>query len=524
MAAKRTKPALRASRALTLALLLVVIGAASALAHPLGNFTINRYSKVTIGQDAAHLLYILDMAEIPTYQEMSAIDRNGDGEADSAEQTDYLTEAAQRLAGNLALTLNGQKIVWQVNDSRFTFAPGQGGLDTLRLEFHYAALLPADTVGDAAFADNNFPGKLGWQEVVVVAEESRNLLSSSVPGQDISQELRAYPQELLQSPPRINRATFQIGGAALAGRAERGVVQAGLPVTAPSTTSTDPFAELINLPISGPGALLLALLAAFVWGGAHALSPGHGKTIVAAYLVGSRGTARHALFLGLTTTLTHTAGVFILGLITLFASRYILPETLFPWLGVLSGLLVVGIGASMIWQRLRPASAEAHSHHSHSHEHPHAHPHAHTHDDNHSHSHDDTVHTHGGHSFDRLTPSHSHLPPGSDGTPITWRGLLALGVSGGLLPCPSALVVMLGAIALQRVAFGLLLIVVFSFGLASVLALIGILMVHAGKLLKYVPESGRFLRLAPVASALFITLAGGGITAQALLKTGLLGL
>ncbi|MBI3957430.1 MAG: high-affinity nickel-transporter [Chloroflexi bacterium] len=440
---------------------------------------------------------------------MAAIDRNRDGEADATEQVEYLGGMAERLAGNLALTLNGEEAAWRVSDSHFAFAPGQGGLNTLRLEFRYVALLPGGALWDGAFQDNNFPGKLGWQEVIIQADEGRSLVSSSAPSQDMSQELRAYPQELLQSPPRVNSATFQVDGAALSGVRNGAVAQAGIPVTARATGSADPFAELIALPIAGPSALLLALLAAFVWGAAHALAPGHGKTIVAAYLVGSRGTARHALFLGLTTTLTHTAGVFVLGFITLFASRYILPERLYPWLGVLSGLLVVGIGLSLIWQRLRPARDAAHAHHDHSHQHPHEH--------SHEHSHDDTTHSHDGHT-------HSHLPPGSDGAPITWRSLLALGVSGGLLPCPSALVVMLGAIALQRVAFGLLLIVVFSFGLASVLTLIGILMVHAGKLVSYVPESGRFLRLAPIASALFITLAGGGITAQALLQTGLLGL
>lgn len=503
---------MRMASAVTIALLLLVIGSASALAHPLGNFTINRYSKLTIGQETVRLLYVLDMAEIPTYQEMSAIDRNGDGDADASEQADYLALMADRLADNLVLRLNGAKADWRVSGTNFAFVPGQGGLNTLRLEFRYVALLPTGSRWDAIFQDENFPNKVGWQEVAVIAAEGSRLLSSSAPSQDSSQELRAYPQNLLQSPPRVNSATFQAVGGAFSPALDSTPAPVGVPLADPSAVRADPFADMISMPISGPGALLLALLAAFVWGGAHALSPGHGKTIVAAYLVGARGTARHALFLGLTTTLTHTAGVFVLGIITLFASRYILPEQLYPWLGVLSGLLVVGIGASMIWQRLRQATPHSHDHsHDHFHDHSHEHPHDHSH---HSHSHQ--PHSHGGHS-------HSHLPPGSDGAPITWRSLLALGVSGGLLPCPSALVVMLGAIALQRVAFGLLLIVVFSFGLASVLTLIGILMVHAGKLVRYVPESGRVLRLAPIASALFITLAGGGITAQALLQTGLLG-
>jgi ABC-type nickel/cobalt efflux system permease component RcnA len=258
------------------------------------------------------------------------------------------------------------------------------------------------------------------------------------------------------------------------------------------------------------------LLAAFGWGALHALSPGHGKTIVAAYLVGSRGTAQHALFLGLTTTITHTAGVFALGGVTLFASRFILPEQLYPWLGLLSGLLVVGIGASLVWGRLAALlgfGRREHHHHDHSHEHTHGHDHEHDHRHGlvHHHHHDDD-HGH----------SHSHLPPGSDGAPVTWRNLLALGISGGLLPCPSALVLMLGAIALDRVAFGLVLILIFSLGLASVLTAIGILLVYAGQLFTRIPESNRLLRVMPVASAAFITLVGVIISWQALVQTGVL--
>jgi ABC-type nickel/cobalt efflux system permease component RcnA len=267
----------------------------------------------------------------------------------------------------------------------------------------------------------------------------------------------------------------------------------------------DRFAELITIPTLGPGAILLALLAAFGWGALHALSPGHGKTIVAAYLVGSRGTARHALFLGLTTTLTHTAGVFALGFVTLFASRYILPEKLYPWLGLLSGLLVILIGVSLVWGRLSSLWGIAqHSHH---------HEHGHSHGWLHDHSHDDT---HG------LGHTHTHVPSREDGGRVTWRSLLALGVSGGLLPCPSALVLMLGAIALERVALGLVLILVFSIGLASVLTAIGVALVYAGEWFQRIPESGRLLRIMPVASAAFITLVGAGISWQALLQTGIL--
>jgi ABC-type nickel/cobalt efflux system permease component RcnA len=263
----------------------------------------------------------------------------------------------------------------------------------------------------------------------------------------------------------------------------------------------DGFTQLITAENLSPLTLLIALALSFGWGAAHALTPGHGKSIVAAYLVGSRGTTRHALFLGLTTTATHTVGVFALGFLTLFAARFILPEQLYPWLGVASGVLVAVMGGSLLGERLSRLKGE----HFHAHDHSHPHDHHHPHDHNHDHGH-----------------THTHLPPGANGSAITWRGLLALGVSGGLIPCPSALVVMLSAIALQRIGFGLLLIVAFSLGLASVLTLIGILWVHAGRLFNRVPSSGRLFWVLPIGSALFIAVIGLGMALQALLQTGIL--
>ena len=250
----------------------------------------------------------------------------------------------------------------------------------------------------------------------------------------------------------------------------------------------------------GPWTILTSLLIAAILGGVHAFTPGHGKTVVGAYLVGSRGTARHALLLGLVVTATHTLGVYALGLGTLAASAWIVPERLFPWISVISGLLVVAVGASLATSRLRAAAGHHHHHHHGDHHH-----HDHEHDHHHHHEHD---HDHG----------HAHLP--QPGTPMTIRSLVALGVSGGLLPCPSALVVMLGAIALGRVAFGLALIVGFSVGLASVLTAIGIVLVYARGLLERLPLDGRFARYAPVASALVISLAGIAVVVEALAQMG----
>ena len=260
------------------------------------------------------------------------------------------------------------------------------------------------------------------------------------------------------------------------------------------------------------GTVIVALAGAFVWGAMHAMSPGHGKTIVGAYLAGSRATPQHAVFLGLTTTIAHTIGVFALGLVTLFASNYILPEQLYPWLSFLSGLMVIAIGLNMFISRMRsnpmpwrslfkPSHVGHHHHHDHQHHHHHDHHHAHG-------------HSHG---------EHSHLPTGADGAPVNWRSLLALSISGGLLPCPSALVMLLSAIAVGQIGFGLVMVLVFSLGLAGVLTGLGLLLVFSKRLFERLPKKVPvpLLRVLPALSALFVALIGLGITTQALMQIGL---
>ena len=269
--------------------------------------------------------------------------------------------------------------------------------------------------------------------------------------------------------------------------------------------------------------LLIAISGAFVWGAMHAMSPGHGKTIVGAYLAGSRATAQHALFLGLTATITHTTGVFALGLVTLFASEFILPEQLYPWLSFLSGVMVVTIGLNLFISRMRSTQLLKRSPLGHSHigyqtddDHPHDY-HSHDHHSHDHHSHDHKHH----HAHEHSHAGHSHLPPGADDSPVTWRSLLALGISGGLVPCPSALVLLLSSIALGRVGFGLVLVFVFSLGLAGTLTGLGLLLVGARRLFERLPTQVRLVRVLPTVSALFVTLLGLGITTQALLQIGM---
>lgn len=496
--------------ALVLSLSLPIV----ASAHPLGNFTVNRYSKLQVGAQRLQILYVLDMAEIPAHAERAQIDVDGDGSLSTAELDRYRTAAAAALLQGVTLTVDGTRTPLELQTARLSFPSGQAGLPTLRLELtaHTAELSGGEH--DVRYVDRNYADRLGWQEIIASARSGGTLARTSVPAEDRSQELTKYPQDLLNDPPRVSEAAFAWQAGTGSEVAERGTaVQAAAATSGPlaadampaaSGRPTDPFADLVAIPELGLGAVLLALAAAVGWGAMHAMSPGHGKTLVAAYLVGAHGTARHALFLGLTTTITHTAGVFALGFVTLALSRYVLPEQLYPWLSAASGVLVVVIGLSLARRRL---FGDAHHHvEEHAHDHGHDHGHTHDHGDEHDHEHTHDHHHHG----------HSHVPPGGDGRPVTWRGLLALGISGGLLPCPSALVLMLGAISLNRIGFGLLLIVAFSLGLAGVLTLFGIALVHAGKWFERIPEGGRLIRFVPAASALFITAAGLVITLQAL--------
>ncbi|MGD1898257.1 MAG: nickel/cobalt transporter [Phormidesmis sp.] len=266
------------------------------------------------------------------------------------------------------------------------------------------------------------------------------------------------------------------------------------------------------------GKWLLSLAGAFLWGALHSMSPGHGKTLVAAYLIGERATPLHAVFLAMTTTITHTLGVFALGFITLFAARYILPEQLYPWLSLVSGSMVVVIGLNLLWQRWRRsqnlAKASAiHSHHHHDDDHHHEHGHHHEHNHHHEHGHH---HSHGEHSHNNHT--HSHLPAAA-GEAVTWRKLLLLGLSAGLVPCPAALVLLLGAIAIGNPFSGLVLVLVFSLGLSVVLTALGLILVYAKQMFKQLPAPKRaIVEWLPTASACGIVVIGTGIFARSLMQ------
>jgi nickel/cobalt transporter (NicO) family protein len=502
-------------------------------AHPLGNFTINHYSRIEFSDEAAHVTYILDLAEIPTLQQKKHLDTDGDGTLSDTEAATYLDDELPSLLKGLRLEVGNEVLPLRVLDRSAKFVAGQGGLPTLRIEARLLADLPNDWEEHDAgyFTDRNYDDRIGWREIVVRGGPGVAIENSTAPSADASNELRSYPQDSLSSPLDVREARFTLApgkgiGAVRATEGSGMDNSAGVPGRVASLISASRLSASI---------IMISVLIAFFWGAAHALTPGHGKTVVAAYLVGARGTARHAGLLGLTVTLTHTAGVFALGAVTLYLSRYVVPEALYPWLSIVSGLLVVAIGLSLLYRRLRgvfwvssgkvehahaepPLAESTHTYHHSSHEqrHTHAHPaRAHSHmDHRHPHTAHEHAHSHGDHT-------HSHLPPGADGSKVTWRSLLILGVSGGLVPCPAALVLLLSAISLHRLGFGMVLVVAFSAGLAIVLTGVGLLMIYARRLFERFPFEARVPRFLPVASAMAVSLAGLAIVLGALKQAGI---
>ena len=503
-------------------------------AHPLGNFTVSRYSRLELTPGLARLRYVVDMAEIPTFQERAAIDADRDGRIADAEADAYAERQAEQIRRNIRLTVDGRQVDVRLTEREIAFPEGQGGLETLRLGLWFEAPLPPISGAiSAEYRDDNFADRLGWREIVVRGGPGIDLSGATVPDADISDELRSYPEDMLQRP--LDRREARFSFAPGAGKPLDAASTAGATVT----RGQDRFAALIARDLTLP-VILVSLLVAMGLGALHALGPGHGKTVVAAYLVGSRGTTKHAVFLGLTVTLTHTSSVFALGLVTLYLSEFILPEQLFPWLSFLSGAGIAALGVGLLWSRTRtllrrraipaqhhhhgdpptPAHVHAHAtlqppararmrHHTAEPGHVHGQDHGHSHAHAHEHEHDSSLHSHGG----RV---HSHLPPGTAGERVTWKSLLALGISGGILPCPSALVVLLTAISLHRVGYGMLLIFAFSVGLAGVLTGIGLLLVHARGLFRRLPLDSAVARITPVLSAAVVTALGAVIAFRAL--------
>jgi ABC-type nickel/cobalt efflux system permease component RcnA len=498
------------------------------LAHPMGNFSISHYSGITISLGFLEVRYWIDMAEIPTFQEMQ---QNGiEARRDDPHQPAYLSSQAAAFAKGLHVTLNGSALALEAVSQGVIFPPGAGNLPTMKFGFTYRAQIDVDCTAAPChleYEDTNFASRAGWKEVVVIAGREISLIDSTAPDHDRSEQLSNYPTDLLASPPQVLQARVAFSTTNAQPQAVRSRIVAkksgrspqgpgGIHNTneftcaAPSAsckvfsgaegsatislgpnqqpTPRNAFTELMATKQFGFGIMLLSALIAAGLGALHALEPGHGKTIVAAYLVGSRGTPRHALLLGIVVTISHTAGVYLLGGVTLYAQKYIFPDRIYPLLGVLSGILTAGMGCFLFLQRYLGGQF------------------------GHSHSTDFSP---------AGQPSLTEGPYARTGA--SPRQLLILGMTGGMVPCPAALVVLLSAVALHRTGFGLLLITAFSIGLAAVLIAMGFVAVYAGRMMSRLPfEAPLIQRWLPMASAAMISVLGCGIATRGLMAAGIL--
>ncbi len=462
---------------------LCFVAALALLAHPMGNFSVNHYTKITVGPRGADLLYVLDLAEIPSFEILKQwkLERT----SPQADLDRKAAEQAREWMRHLKVTVNGRDVAPQFRSAALTFADGAGGLPVTRIE---ARLRLPVSAGKLEFEDTNYPDRAGWKEIVIAADKGASIEHATETDRDRSQVLTAYPQDPTLAPPQDLRAAVEWSAEVVAAKKPPVIAPIPQPTPVPQqaapTAATPPQQNAPGTVVRGDylsqmlhnreltlWMTIVGVAVAFGLGGIHALSPGHGKTIVAAYLVGARGTAKHAIFLGAMVTFTHTISVFMLGFVTLFLSKYVAPEKISPVLEVIASLSIVWIGAMLLYKRVRGLSGHTHTH------------------DGHTHSHD---HHHG-------PGGHTHVPEGE----VTMGSLIALGASGGLVPCPSALILLLAAIRFDRIALGLVLLVAFSLGLAAVLTAIGLTVLYAKH---FLPDNEKtrshpLFRLIPVFSA-----------------------
>jgi nickel/cobalt exporter len=538
---------------------------AAAAAHPLGNFTINHYAALRVGPTSIALDIVVDFAEIPAFQERIRIDADADGSVSEAEIDAARGSECEALQPSLALTVDELPIQLTLLEAGLAFPAGAGGVPTLRvvcqLRADLAGGLPDGAV--VAFADGSYPDRIGWREIVVIGD---GMTIEGVDGaappasSDVSARLTTYPESLLTQPLDVEAVAFVVraGGSAAApfdAPDAEPIAGAGtFPPSSPrASASADPWATPSAGATAGPAVVpggigdipdlfrvanltplvaLASILLAMALGAGHALTPGHGKTLMAAYLVGTRGTIRHAAGLGLAVTVSHTLGILVLALLVTGAESILPADVVVRWIPVVAALAFVAIGASMVvaevrsrrrGAQLRAAMAHESEHAGHgqgAHGHDHGHPHEHGHDHAHAHRAADgrkTVsapapgeHTHGG-------IRHSHLP--ADDRTLTWKRLFALGLAGGIIPSTNALIILLGTIVAGRAAFGIVLVVAFGLGMALVLGGVGAAMVVARERMERLPISsglGRVAAQAPLVASIAVLGIGLWLTAQAI--------
>ncbi|MFE1802340.1 nickel transporter [Streptomyces sp. NPDC059517] len=529
----------------TLTTAVIVLATASGLspadatpAHPLGNFTVNYHTGLRLHPDRVDARVVVDRAEIATLQERADVDDDLDGAVSPTEARTYAEAGCSTLADQLHATVRETLVTWRVVSSGLTYERGEAGLRTSRLTCVYTTAADLSRPADISIRTNYPTQRIGWREMTASGDGIR-VTGTDLPSNSPTGELRHYPRDPAASP--LNQRTGRL-------HTMPGASVEASPVTtaAPGTgwfskileKTSAVFDSLVGARELTVSIGLLALLLALILGASHAVLPGHGKTIMASYLAGRRGTRRDAVTVGATVTLTHTAGVLVLGL-ALPVTTHLAGETVLTWLGAASGLIVTGIGLWLLTSALRNKPHHGHHHH-HGDDHTHGH-----HDGHHSHEHHRHDDTSVNDSLRELPPPRRTARPSSGGAVATLvkktdatstspahhharsrrGGLIGMGVAGGLVPSPSALIVLLGAVALGRTAFGVLLVVAYGMGMAATLTLVGLLLVRLREQLEAHVKSPAgssyravrvLTRLGPVATALLVVTVGLGLVVRAI--------
>jgi nickel/cobalt transporter (NicO) family protein len=554
-------------------------GSTAADAHPLGNFSVNHSHNLTFAVGRVEDLAVVDFAEIPTEQSRRAVDTDGDGTASPTELAAFGSKLCEQVRASTNLNVDANRVVFAISSVSFAYQPGQAGLPTSRMECVLNADADLSARRTVTFNQTFYAERVGWREITAVGNGVR-LIASSVPSQSTSDTLRSFPTGALDSPLNLRTVTLSMEP----GSELTTVVPTGRSARSPSIFKggamagvvdriTARFNDLVGRRDLTVGVGLLAVALALILGASHALLPGHGKTVMAAYIAGRQGSARDAVIVGATVTATHTSGVLILGLLLTVSSALAGPSVL-SWLGIASGLLIAGLGGSLLRNAIQHRTP-SHSHHEHSHhghgQHGHGdHEHGdHEHGDHehgdHSHSHDHHGHSHKGvtsaRTSRRRTTVHaaaraglangivaldttdiavldrprvtttvnirkrqlSARSPSPEPVRVSRRGLVGMGVAGGLVPSPSALIVLLSAIALGRTAFGVLLVVAYGLGMAATLTVAGLLLVRIRNRYQQRPSTGRIGVVAerwrvvsPYATALLVVVVGLGLAVRSL--------
>jgi nickel/cobalt transporter (NicO) family protein len=464
---------------------IVVVGLAlvptAASAHPLGNFTSNQYVGVHVTPDGVTVDYVLDLAEIPASQTRRDIDMNGDAAIDADEENEFAQSRCANVADSLSLTFDGSPLSLAGHGEVVTFPTGEASLPTLRLECRFGSSWVIAGTAALEVSNENDTGSSGWREMVFTGADVA--IDSDVPNVSVTDRLSSYPEDRLQSP--VDRTE---GTALLVSDAGSRVGTPPPPIgeqTIAAFSPVDALASLID-PAGGTPALPIAIVVALGLGVIHALAPGHGKSVMAAYLVGSRGTIGQAALLGLAVAISHTVGVLGLGAVILLGTSNFAPDQVFPLLSIASGVVIIGIG---VWMIVRWWRSRRHGNH-------------------HDHHHHDGP---GGHTH--AVPQALLGQPGG-------KVLATMGLAGGLVPSASAVVLLLAAVNLGRVPTGILLIALFGVGMAVTLVGVGLLMVYATRFslsrLESRPWVARLRAVITPAAAIVVTLVGVALTLGAL--------